>query len=120
MNMSVDLTGKEVAQFGILDWEKCDVEWNMSPASDSYFKVNFASDVVWYLTQGAYKFYYTWVDKNKSPQQKADEVFQAQGNNADGEKEVRDQRSLSMGDIVVLSDKTVWLCVSLGWQKLGV
>jgi hypothetical protein len=115
-DVSVDTV---VVQVGILDWEACAERWDQRPAVDVYMDPKFPGRAIWYLTQGMYKMYYVPVEKNDSQIRLCESAWVAQGNNFFGEKVVPMERSLSMGDIVVLSNETVWLATS-GWQCLNV
>lgn len=115
---SHESVGQEIAMFGILDWEAAHERFQELPAADVYFDKSFHNRVVWYLAQGLYKMYYTRVQADSTQIQKCEQVFQAQGNNPDSQKEVNSERSMSMSDIVVLENHTVWLC-SNGWICLN-
>lgn len=118
--MSHDAAGREVAMFGILDWEACIKRFKLNVAAEIYVNEDKVAEIVpWLLTQGLYKMYYTHVTEAANPIAKCEEIWQAQGNNADNMKEVNNERSLSMSDIAVLSNRTVWLCVSRGWRCLN-
>ncbi len=99
-----------IVQFGILDWEDCYDRWGQSPSADVYTDPKFPQRAIWYLTQGVYKFYYATVQDAPSQLTICEAVWDAQGNNSFSEKVVPMERSFSMGDIVVLSNETVWLC----------
>ena len=113
-DVSVDMV---VVQVGILDWEACEVRWGQRPGADVYFDPKFPGRVLWYLTQDVYKMYYVPVPKSQS-QIAMCAAYAAQGNNYFAEKAAPMERSLSMGDIVVLSNETVWLCTK-GWLCLN-
>jgi hypothetical protein len=108
-----------VVQIGILDWEGCQKRWGEQPSAAVYVDPKFAARAIWYLTQGMYKMYYIPVKNHPSQISLCDGAWNAQGNNYFHEKAVPMERSLSMGDIVVLSNETVWLC-TMGWQCLNV
>jgi hypothetical protein len=112
---SVDMV---VVQVGVLDWEACKERFDQSPSFDVYMDKKFPGRAVWYLTQGVYKMYYIPVPNSPSQITLCEGAWQAQGNNYFGEKVVPMERSLSMGDIVILSNETVWLCTN-GWLCLN-
>jgi hypothetical protein len=62
--------------------------------------------------------YYIPVPKSGSQIAMCDAAYMAQGNNYFGEKVVPMERNLSLGDIVILSNETVWLCTN-GWLCLN-
>lgn len=111
------VTGHEtiVVQFGILDWEAAEERFGQRPGADVYFDPKFPGRVVWYLTQGLYKMYYASVPDYQSQIAICDAVWNNQGNSSTGFKVEPRERSFSMGDIVILSNETVWLCISKGW-----
>lgn len=108
-----------VVQFGILDWEAVYDRFDQRAASDVYVDRKFDSRVIWYLTQGVYKFYYASVQERASQLALCEQVWDGQGNNPFAEKFVPMERSFSMGDIVILSNETVWVCQSTGWHCLN-
>jgi hypothetical protein len=108
-----------VVQIGVLDWEACLERFGQYPSSDVYVDKKFPARVTWYLTQGLYKMYYIPVPNSGSQIALCEAAWNAQGNNYFSEKAVPMERSFSMGDIVVLSNETVWLCTN-GWQCLNV
>jgi hypothetical protein len=101
-----------VVQFGVLDWEACHERFEQIAAADVYTDPKFPQRAIWYLTQGVYKFYYATVQDAPSQLTICESVWDAQGNNSFSEKVVPMERSFSMGDIVVLSNETVWLCTN--------
>ena len=107
-----------VVQFGILDWEGCLERFDQRPGSDVYFDKKFPFRVMFYLAHGMYDMYFAPVEKRDSQIALCEQVFTAQGNNNYGDKVVFNQRSFSMGDIVVLSNETVWLCTNT-WKCLN-
>jgi hypothetical protein len=110
----------EVVQFGVLDWEACDTRFGMRPSSDVYFNVEkFLNQVPWYLAQGVYTMYLTVVLPDVSQIGRCERVWELQGNNFDGLKVYPKERSFSMGDIVVLSNQTIWVCVGSGWRCIN-
>lgn len=117
----VQNTEKVIVQFGILDWEAAHERFGLQPGADVYFdEGKFEARVIWYLVQGLYKIYLAPIDQNVSQIHMCEQVWTAQGNNSDGEKPYPQERSFSMGDIVVFSNGTVWVCVSKGWHCLNV
>jgi hypothetical protein len=107
-----------VVQIGVLDWEACTERWGQHPVTEVYFDPKFPARALWYLTQGVYKMYYISVENDQSQITLCERAWDAQGNNYFSEKAVPMERSFSMGDIVVLSNETVWLCTK-GWQCLN-
>jgi hypothetical protein len=113
---SVDIV---VVQVGILDWEMCAERFNQRPGSDVYFDKKFPARAIWYMAQGMYKMYYVPVVADDSQIVLCDKAYYAQGNNPYANKAVYNERTMSMGDIVLLSNETVWLCIGSGWQCLN-
>jgi hypothetical protein len=109
-----------IVQFGVLDWEACHERFGDRPASDAYNADKFASRAIFYLTQGVYNMYHALVPVGLGTAYSlCDAVFYAQGNNYEGDKVVHHERSLSIGDVVVLGNGTVWFCASSGWRCLN-
>ncbi len=108
-----------IVQFGILDWPACGERFGLRPSSDIYFdESHFKARVIWYLAQGMYRMYYAPVRATDQIAQ-CEEVWNGQGNEPPGDKFVLNERSFSMGDIVVLHNGTVWVCISKGWECLN-
>jgi hypothetical protein len=111
----------EVVKFGVLDWELCSTRWDHSASADVYFSEDkFVARIPFYLVEGAYKFYYTTVKPMTSQVGRCEQVWTQQGNNFEGSKVDHKERSFSMGDIVVLPNQTIWVCVGSGWRCLNV
>lgn len=112
-------TKQIVVQFGILDWEQCHTRFDQRPASDAADDPKFPARAIWYLTQRLYTFHYAQVWDSQSQIRLCDQVWDGQGNDPHLERFATNERSFSMGDIVILSNETVWLATRDGWQCLN-
>ena len=112
------MTDQTIVQFGILDWDNCHERFGDRPAADAYDTERFQRRAIFYLTQGVYNMHHAIVEKGDA-QSLCESVFFAQGNNPEGEKVVREERSLSIGDLVILGDGSVWLCAQADWLCLN-
>lgn len=106
-----------MAAFGILNREECHKRFGFRPDEGD---PEFLLEVPWLLAMGLYQLYYMPVLKLDDRHMQCEYMWTRQGNNLDGNKEFPQAYSLSMGDIAVFSDHSVWVAVRVGWQEIKV